>query len=50
MTRDAIDASKNGHNVYVEGRTVRRGLKGKQRGGYEDTIAVFSLIVDSHAD
>ena len=41
---------KNGHNVYVEGRTVRRGLKAKQRGGHDNTVAVFSLIVDSDAD
>ena len=27
MTTDAINASKNGHNIYVEGRTVRPGLR-----------------------
>jgi hypothetical protein len=50
MTSDAINASTNGHNVYVEGRTVRRGLRGNQRGGHEDTLAVFALTVDSDAD
>ena len=50
MSDDAIKASKAGHNVYVEGRTVRQSLKAKQRGGYDDTVAVFSLIVDSDAD
>src|SRR5262249_52188427 len=33
MTREAVSASESGHNVYIEGRTVRRGLAGKQRGG-----------------
>jgi putative DNA primase/helicase len=50
MTRDAISASKNGHNVYVEGRTVRLGLTGKKRGSVEDSIAVFALVIDSDAD
>jgi P4 family phage/plasmid primase-like protien len=50
MTQEAIEASKSGHNVYVEARTVRRGLKGKQRGGHEDTVAVFALVVDSDRD
>ena len=27
MTKDAVDASATGHNVYIEGRTVRRGLR-----------------------
>src|SRR5262245_11762219 len=49
MTEEAIDASAAGHNVYCETRTVRRGLNGKQRGGIEDTIAVFALVVDSDA-
>ena len=50
MTEDAIEASAAGHNVYCEGRTVRRGLNGKQRGGLNDTVAVFALVVDSDAD
>src|SRR5262245_49230601 len=29
MTSDAISASTAGHNVYIEGRTVRGGLNGK---------------------
>src|SRR5262249_27743684 len=36
--------------VYIEGRTVRRGLGPKQRGGLEDTVAVFALVVDSDSD
>jgi len=50
MIADAISASAAGHNVYIEGRTVRRGLNGKQRGRLEDTVAVFALVVDSDAD
>src|SRR5262249_32787330 len=50
MTSDALNASKSGHNVYIEGRTVRRGLGPKQRGGLEDTGAVFALVVDSDGD
>src|SRR5262249_52470549 len=50
MITDAITDSEAGHNVYIEGRTVRRGLTGKQRGGLADTVAVFALVVDSDAD
>src|SRR5262249_25931193 len=49
MISDAINASAAGHNVYVEGRTVCVGLTGKQRGGLNDTIALFALVVDSDA-
>jgi len=38
MTSDAISASTAGHNVYIEARTVRGGLNGKQRGGLADTV------------
>src|SRR5262249_17874936 len=41
---------KSGHNVYIEGRTVRRDLGAKARGTLEDTIAVFALVVDSDND
>jgi len=50
MTSDALNASAAGHNVYVEGRTVRPGLNGKQRGELNDTVAVFALTVDSDSD
>jgi len=50
MTYEAVSASEAGHNVYIEGRTVRRGLAGKQRGGLADTVAVFALVVDSDVD
>src|SRR5262249_9226320 len=50
MTSEAVAASEAGHNVYVEGRTVRRGLGAKHRGGLEDTVAVFALVVDSDND
>jgi len=50
MTREIVSASEAGHNVYIEARTVRRGLRGKKRGEAEDTVAVFALVVDSDAD
>src|SRR5262245_25038556 len=50
MTSDAINASENGHNVYIEPRTLKPGLSGKERGGIADTIAVFALVIDSDAD
>jgi hypothetical protein len=45
-----VSASEAGHNVYIEGRTVRRGLGAKQRGGLKDTVAMFALVVDSDND
>src|SRR5262249_60981803 len=41
MIADAISASEAGHNVYIEARTERRGLAGKQRGGPADTVAAL---------
>src|SRR5215831_6783789 len=38
MTSEAVGASAAGHNVYIEARTVRRGLAPKERGNAEDTI------------
>ena len=39
-----------GHNVYLEARTVREGLRGNKRGGLEDTAWVFGLVADCDAD
>ena len=50
MTKDAVDMSNTGHNVYVETRLVRPGLRAWQRGTKEDTVAVFALAVDLDAD
>jgi hypothetical protein len=50
MARVAIDDAANGHNVYLEARTVRADLRGNRRGGLEDTAWVFGLVVDSDAD
>jgi hypothetical protein len=50
MTRDALVDSEAGHNVYVEGRLVNSGLRGKKRGELADTSCVFALVVDSDAD
>lgn len=50
MIEAAICDAEAGHNVYIEGRTVRADLRGNQRGALPDTIAVFALVVDSDAD
>jgi hypothetical protein len=50
MAEDAISASDAGHNVYIEGRTVRADLRGRKRGDLAQTVWVFSLNVDSDAD
>jgi hypothetical protein len=50
MTREAVGASDAGLNVYIEGRLVRPGLRGKKRGELIDTSCVFALGVDSDAD
>ena len=50
MTRDALVDSEAGHNVYVEPRFVKFGLKGKARGELKDTVCVFALVVDSDID
>src|SRR5262245_14944417 len=50
MTVLAITDARNGHNVYIEGRLVRRGLTDKERGKLNDTFAVFAFIIDSDAD
>jgi RecA-family ATPase len=48
MVAQAVTDSEAGHNVYLEGRTVRGDVKG--RGTVEDTVAVFALVIDSDAD
>jgi hypothetical protein len=50
MTHDALHDSGNGHNVYIEGRLVNPGLRGKKRGELSDTSCVFALVVDSDSD
>ena len=50
MTRDALADSEAGANVYVEGRLLTPGLRGKKRGELSDTACVFALVVDSDAD
>jgi AAA domain-containing protein len=50
MISAAIGDCEAGHNVYLEGRTVREDLRGNGRGKLEDTAAVFALVVDSDAD
>src|SRR5262249_51992692 len=50
MITAAVADAENGHNVYIEGRLVRPGLRGKERGKLADTTAVFALVVDSDND
>jgi predicted P-loop ATPase len=50
MVEDSVAASKAGHDVYVEGRTVRADLRGAVRGGLADTVGVFAFVIDSDAD
>ena len=50
MAHDALVASEAGLNVYIEGRLVCPGLRGKRRGDLGDTACVFALAVDSDAD
>jgi hypothetical protein len=49
MVQAAICDAEN-CNVYIEGRTVRAGLKAGSRGLLEDTAHVFALVVDSDGD
>jgi hypothetical protein len=42
MVAAAVSDSEAGHNVYIEARTVREGLRGSARGTLEDTRAVFA--------
>src|SRR5262249_47632844 len=46
----AVGDSEAGHNVYIEGRTVREDLRGNGRGTLAETRAVFALVIDSDAD
>jgi hypothetical protein len=50
MVRTAVGDALAGHNSYIEARTVRDDLRGKQRGTFEDTAWVFGLVADCDAD
>ena len=50
MVQTATGDAAAGHNVYIEARTVREGLRGNKRGGLEDTAWVFGLVADCDAD
>jgi RepB DNA-primase from phage plasmid len=50
MVKLAIGDASAGHNVYLEARTVRDGLRGNRRGNIEDTAWVFGLVIDSDSD
>lgn len=50
LAHDAMVASTNGLNVYIEGRLIKPGLRGKKRGELKDTACTFALVVDSDMD
>jgi hypothetical protein len=50
MVKEALGHAQGGHNSYIEGRTVRNGLVGKERGKLADTEWVFAFNIDSDAD
>jgi Family of unknown function (DUF5906)/RepB DNA-primase from phage plasmid len=51
MIDDAIAAASAGHNVYIEGRTIREDAAScNGRGKLEDVAGVFALVIDSDAD
>jgi hypothetical protein len=50
MVRTAVGDALAGQNAYIEARTVRPDLRGKQRGKLEDTVWVFGLVADCDAD
>lgn len=50
MVATALTWADTGHNVYVEGRTVRKDLKKGLRGSAEDTRGVFAFVIDRDAD
>jgi hypothetical protein len=45
-----VTTARAGCNVWIEGRTVREGLVGNERGTLQDTVQVFALVIDSDAD
>jgi hypothetical protein len=50
MVKTAVGDALAGHNAYIEARTVRADLRGRQRGSFEDTAWVFGVVADSDAD
>jgi RepB DNA-primase from phage plasmid len=50
MVAAAIADANASLNVYIETRTLRPGLRGKQRGTLADTEFVYGLVVDADFD
>ena len=46
----AVGAANAGSNVYLEARLVRPDLQGAARGGLDDTVLSFGLVVDGDND
>jgi len=49
MVGAALTDARAGHNVWIEGRTVKNGTA-PGRGSIEDTVAVFALVIDDDGD
>ncbi len=50
MAKTAIADAQAGHNVYVEGRTLRNETDPGKRGDQKDTEHVFAFVIDSDND
>ena len=50
MVKVATADATHGHNVYMEGRTLRADVKRSKRGSLADTACVFALVIDSDND
>ena len=50
MVKAAVAAANASLNVYMDGRTVRDGLRGRERGALADTELVLGFVVDADYD
>jgi hypothetical protein len=50
MVKAAVNDALASFNVYLDARTLRPGLQGRQRGTIADTEYVFGLVVDADHD
>jgi hypothetical protein len=50
IVKAAVGAANAELNVYVEGRTLRLGLRGNVRGSLDDTEFVLALVIDADFD
>jgi hypothetical protein len=48
--RAATDYANSGHNVYIEGRTIKPETASGLRGDVADSALEFALVIDSERD